>query len=63
MCIQAGTNLQDVLHEKAFSQPRLVIFLIDADAKDGQGFVIAKKTILFQIDNFSVCEGTVSLIQ
>ena len=47
---------------KAFSEPRHVVFLTEDNVQNGQGFVIAEKTILYEVDNFSVCEGIVALI-
>ena len=47
---------------KCFPEPRLVIFTRQHDLKEAQGFIIAEKQILFEIDSFTLSDGLVSLI-
>ena len=60
--MQPGTSLDVVLHEKSFPEPRLIIFSDENRVKEAQAFIIAEKEVLFEIDNFSVCDALTSLI-
>ena len=60
--LQPGTELQEVFQEKAFSEPRLVIFVNKQDVKNAQGFIIAEKQVLFEVDSFTLTDGLISLI-
>ena len=60
--MQPGTSLDVVLHEKSFPEPRLIIFSDENRVKEVQAFIIAEKEVLFEIDNFSVCDALISLI-
>ena len=60
--MQPGTSLDVVLHEKSFPEPRLIIFSDENRVKEAQAFIIAEKEVLFEIDNFSVCDALISLI-
>ena len=60
--MQPGTSLDVVLHEKSFPEPRLIIFSDKNRVKEAQAFIIAEKEVLFEIDNFSVCDALISLI-
>ena len=60
--LQPGTELQEVLKEKAFSEPRLIIFVNEQDMKNAQGFIIAEKQVLFEVDSFTLTDGLISLI-
>ena len=60
--IQLGTDIQEVLKVKSFSEPRLIVIVNKSNASLAQGFIAAEKELLFQIDNFSISEGIISLI-
>lgn len=51
-----------MLKEKAYTEPRLVIFLNKANPSLTQGFVAAEKELLFEVSDFTVTEGIISLI-
>ena len=40
----------------------MIIFVREQEMKDAQGFIIAEKKVLFEVDDFTVVEGLVSLI-
>ena len=40
-------------------EPRLVIF---TNGENSQGYVVAEKEVIFEVDGFSVLEGLISLI-
>ena len=56
--LQAGTDMAEILKKPAFAEPRLVIFRGDSP----QGFVVAEKEIVFEVTQFCVCDGIVSLL-
>ena len=58
---QAGDNLDTILKEKTFMEPRLVVFH-DYEKKCNQGFIIAEQEVLFEVTGFTIIEGLVSLI-
>ena len=60
--MQSGTSLDVVLHGKSFPEPRLIIFSDENRVKEAQAFISAEKEVLFEIDNFSVCDALISLI-
>lgn len=51
-----------MLKEKIYTEPRLLIFQNKTDPSLTQGFVVAEKEILFEVDGFTVEEGIVSLM-
>ena len=51
-----------MLQEKVFAEPRLIIFVSMAHPEAAQGFVIAEKEILLQINNFTVIRELIILI-
>lgn len=53
-------NLSDVLQERSFSEPRLVIFHDIRDTKNDQAFIVAEKEIIFEVTSFSLEEGLLS---
>ena len=55
-------DVQSVLKEKAYTEPRLLIFLNKANPSLTQGFVAAEKELLFEVSDFTVTEGIISLI-
>ena len=59
---QPGTDIQEVLNLKGFSEPRLIIFVNKSNPSLAQGFIAAEKELLFEIDNFLISEGIVSII-
>ena len=58
--MQPGTELQEILEEKTFSEPRLTILTNEQDA--AQEFIVADKQVLFEVEGFTVVEGLISLI-
>jgi len=59
---QLGANLDVILKEKAFPEPRLVIFVDERHPEKAEGCLAAEKQILYKIPQFSVMKGIVSLI-
>lgn len=53
--------MQQVLNEKTFNEPRLVIFT-NGGSQALQGFIVAEKTQLFEVDDFNISEGMISLL-
>ena len=51
-----------MLKGKAYTEPRLLIFLNKANPSLTQGFVAAEKELLFEVSDFAVTEGIISLI-
>ena len=51
-CSLHGTNVEDLLKQKGFPEPRLIIF---------EGFVVAEKRILYKIDDFTILKGMTQL--
>ena len=43
-------------------EPRLVIFVNEQDIRNAQGFIIAEKQVLFEVDSFTLTDGLLSLI-
>ena len=60
--IQPGTDIQEVLKLKTFSESRLIIYVNKSNPSLAQGFIATEKELLFEIDNFSISEGIVSFI-
>ena len=58
---QPTKDVQIVLKEKWFPEPRLIIFA-DVGSSTAQGFIVAEKQILFEVDDFSVIKGITCLI-
>lgn len=59
------TSIDDILKENTFTEPRLVLFASDESASTtqfSQGFVVAEKSIVFEIDNISIPQAICSLI-
>lgn len=52
--MQPGTDIQEVLKGKTFSEPRLIIFVNKSNPSLSlaQGFIAAENELLFEIDNF-----------
>ena len=59
--LQPGTELEEILKEKTFPEPRL-IFVNEQDIRNAQGFIIAEKQVLFEVDGFTLTDGLLSLI-
>ena len=60
--MQPGTAIEEIYKMMSFPEPRLIIFAQKQDIKEAQGFIIAEKQILFEVDSFTVVDGMVSLI-
>ena len=58
-----GTELEVVLKEKNFPEP-WIIFVNDQlqEAKNAQGFIIAEKQVVFEVDTFTLVDGLTSLL-
>ena len=41
--LQPGTSLDEVLQEKSFPEPRLIIFSDEKRVKEAQAFIVAEK--------------------
>ena len=54
--------MDQVLQENSFPEPRLVMFLQEETMKNGQGYIIAERNILFEVHNYSVLNGISSLL-
>lgn len=55
--------MQEVLKEKVFPEPRLVVFSAEqGNWNRAQGFVVVERELMFKVENFSMLEGIVSLI-
>lgn len=52
-------DLEIVAAEKGFPEPRLLLI---KQEKMHQGFIIAEKEILFEVDNFSIVDGITTLL-
>lgn len=50
--------------ESTFSEPRLIMFRSDDGTTEeiSQGFVVSEKNIVFEITNYSVIDGLISLL-
>ena len=48
-----------MLNEKTFNEPRLAVFR--GGSRD-QGYIVAEKAMLFEVTDFNVTEGLVSLL-
>lgn len=55
-------SLDAVLREKVFAEPRLVVFGVEGSTKDTQGFIVAEREVLFEVNSYSTLEGIISLI-
>ena len=60
--VQPGTAIEDICKMKSFPEPRLVIFTREYNLKEAQGFIVAEKQILFEVDSFTLVDGLASLI-
>lgn len=61
--LQPGTNLQGILKEKLFPEPRLIVFTTEGGRlKEAQGMIVVENEILFEIENFNIVSGLTSLI-
>jgi len=59
---QIGANLDDILKEKVFPEPQLLVFADESCPEKATGCLVAEKEILYKIPGFSVIEGIISLI-
>ena len=50
--LQPGTSLQVVLHQRAFPELRLAVFVNRQNSTGSQGFIIAEQKVLFEITPF-----------
>ncbi|XP_019861592.1 PREDICTED: uncharacterized protein LOC109590087 [Amphimedon queenslandica] len=57
-----STDIDTVIVDSSFPEPRLVLFEGDSSSTITQGFIVAEKNVIFEIINFSVFEGLVSLL-
>ena len=60
--MQPGTLMDQVLKEKTFPEPRLIMFIQEETMKNAQGFIIAERSILFEVENFNILNGISSLL-
>ncbi len=60
--MQHGISIADVLKTNSFTEPRLVIFTSKIENSSTQGFILAEKTLFFEVPEFTVVNGIVSLI-
>ena len=58
---QPGTAIQLILTEKAFPEPRLIIFH-DEGKEDGHALIVSENSILIELDSFSICESILYLV-
>ena len=61
-CMQPGTAIENMIKMKTFPEPRLLLFGSENNLKDAQGFIVAEKQILFEVDEFNLVDGLISLI-
>ena len=47
---------------KTFSEPRMVIFANPNHSETAQGFVVAEKSVIFEIGDFTIIKGLIQLI-
>lgn len=59
---QAGTYIQNVLKGKVYTEPRLIIFVNKTNPSLTQGFIAAERELLFEVNEFSIAEGIISLL-
>ena len=52
-------SLQHILNEKVFNEPRLIMF---KNGLNPQGLIVAEKTELFEVDQFTISVGMISLL-
>lgn len=57
-----STDIDTVIVDSSFPEPRLVLFEGDTGSTITQGFIVAEKNVIFEITNFSVFEGLVLLL-
>ena len=53
MCTWHGKNIDEVLQVKTFSEPRMVVFANLNHSETAQAFVVAEKSVIFEI-NFTI---------
>lgn len=61
--MQCSCDIDTTVSQNVFSEPRLV--LIQSDVNEGdiiQGFIVAEKTLVFEITEFSVVDGLIALL-
>ncbi len=61
MYMQPGTSIADVVKQNSFTEPRLVIFTSNEE-NSTQGFILAEKLLFFEVPEFTILNGIVSLI-
>lgn len=61
---QSTRDIDEVISENTFSEPRLVLFITDLSSDDiiSQRFIVAEKNLVFKVTNFTIEEGLVSLL-
>ena len=60
---QSSTDINTVVLENTYSEPRLVLFLSDSENTDiSQGLLVAEKNVLHEITDFTVIDGLISLL-
>ena len=52
-------DIDVITAEKTFPEPRLVII---GDGENSQGFIVAEKQILLEVDGFNILEGLITLL-
>ena len=57
-CVQAGTDLNQILHDKSFPEPRLTITQGDSC----QGFIVCERELLMEVKDFCVVDGLITLM-
>ena len=52
-------DIDVITAEKTFPEPRLVII---GQGENSQGFIVAEKQILLEVDGFNILEGLITLL-
>lgn len=52
-------DIDVITAEKTFPEPRLVII---GEGENSQGFIVAEKQILLEVDGFNILEGLITLL-
>ena len=56
--VQARVDIDAIASQKMFPEPRLVIV---RQGEIRQGFIVAEKQILLEVDGFNILEGLITL--
>lgn len=59
---QAEDDLDNILKGKVFMEPWLIIFK-NHEGKYSQGFIIAEPAVLFEVTEFTIVDGLISLME